>query len=341
MTADPSQPMLNGSADCLPDRRMLTRVLTERCREDLTEAIECARREALPAKAFATERLAWACADRLQQIVLDDLRRLWKKEGRSIKDLSDEELTGETLDRLRRLVEADPTRSWPEDLPCKSVSFEALGMALVARNADELRANLRLSELVWSRSCEQWDDGYRSDRGDACPDETDVCLAAEYARDTQRVELILRDDVARSRAAVTAEDIAHDAFVNMFKTYWCAAASKKFKAEGAIRTLMVLIGRRAIYRASKDTHEASLSELVDQIANPTGDEKLSWNVDPERLSIAIERLSAGQRLVIELIYIRGFKPSECAEIMGTGRPYVTTTRDNALVRLREILRPNG
>lgn len=174
-----------------------------------------------------------------------------------------------------------------------------------------------------------------------------VWIARIAAGDRQAFELLYRAYERRIFGFVfrlAGADLAADAFADVMIDVWSKAG--RFRPSGKASTWLFAIA-----------HNKSVDALRrrDRYARRAGARALHAAPDPERgpesaaiedesaraLRAALAELSADQRAVIELAFLRGFAQAEIAQIVGCPLNTVKTRTFYARRRLREILESQG
>lgn len=142
-----------------------------------------------------------------------------------------------------------------------------------------------------------------------------------------------------------AEEVAHDAFIRAFTSL------STYKRKGDFTSWLSKIAVRACYdywREKYNRHEQPMSALSEDqlrwLARITSDqssrvhgERVSMHEARDLLGWAMERLSAEDRSVLELVHIEGRPVKEAAELLGWSVVNVKVRAYRSRKRLRVIL----
>lgn len=173
-------------------------------------------------------------------------------------------------------------------------------------------------------------------------------LAASAAGDREAFRLV----VARHQAAVlryartlTGEAAAEDALQETFLAAWRHAAG--FRGEGSVKGWLFTITRRAVLRARRrhvgePEDLTPLSELGEAagFASPERqpEDRLLERERTDRVRLALERLSVGDREALTLFDLDGLSGPEAAEVLGLPLPTFKTRLHRARLRFAAELR---
>ena len=175
---------------------------------------------------------------------------------------------------------------------------------------------------------------------------SDVELVARCARGDDRALGLLYDRhggpafglaVRILRDAALAEDAVQEAFMGV----WRDAARFDRSRASASTWILSLVHHKAVDLVRRErARPADPTESVPDRAAP-GDvvDDVDRAFERERIDVALERLPAAQREVLELAYFGGFSQSELAERLGEPIGTVKSRTHTALGRLRALLAP--
>ena len=141
------------------------------------------------------------------------------------------------------------------------------------------------------------------------------------------------------------EETAQEAFVRAYQ------ALPTFKGTGAFSQWLSSIVVRTCYdywrkayrsreipiSALTERHSEWLEEVVSQRPEEAPDERESHIEAREILSWALGKLSAGDRMVLELIYLEGCSVQEAAELLGWSKANVKVRSFRARMKLEKLL----
>ncbi len=144
-----------------------------------------------------------------------------------------------------------------------------------------------------------------------------------------------------------AEEVAHDAFVRIYESL------PRFKGEGGFRQWMAAITTRACYdywRRAYRSREVPMSSLGDEhrewlerAASETASiEDIARQAEArELLEYALSRLSAEDRMVLELVYMEGLSVREVAGLLGWSTANVKIRSFRSRRKLHKLLKDAG
>lgn len=141
------------------------------------------------------------------------------------------------------------------------------------------------------------------------------------------------------------EEIAHDVFVRAYQSL------PTFKERSSFRQWLSSIAVRACYdfwRKRYRSRELPMSSLTEEhrewlekvVSNRSGqsfDDKASQKEARELLNWALDRLSPGDRMVLELVYLEGLSGKETADLLGWSVANVKVRSLRARRKLRNLL----
>jgi RNA polymerase sigma-70 factor (ECF subfamily) len=141
------------------------------------------------------------------------------------------------------------------------------------------------------------------------------------------------------------EEIAHDVFVRAYQSL------PTFKGRSSFRQWLSAIAVRACYdfwRKRYRSRELPMSSLTEEhrewlekgVSNRSGqsfDDKASQKEARELLNWALDRLSPGDRMVLELVYLEGLSGKEAADLLGWSVANVKIRSLRARRKLRNLL----
>jgi len=131
-----------------------------------------------------------------------------------------------------------------------------------------------------------------------------------------------------------AEDLLQDAFLKIWNSFSSYDSSK-----GRLFTWMVNIARNiAIDKTrSKDFRNSSKTEDIDNIVLSLEDNYKS-EMNPETLGLKdlVEKLKPDHRLILDLVYFKGYTHIEVAEKLEIPLGTVKTRLRNAIITLRKV-----
>lgn len=131
-----------------------------------------------------------------------------------------------------------------------------------------------------------------------------------------------------------AEDLLQDAFLKIWNSFSSYDSSK-----GRLFTWMVNIARNiAIDKTrSKDFRNSSKTEDIDNIVLSLEDNYKS-EMNPETLGLKdlVEKLKPDHRLILDLVYFKGYTHIEVAEKLEIPLGTVKTRLRNAIINLRKV-----
>lgn len=198
-----------------------------------------------------------------------------------------------------------------------------------------------LSDLVWSLAMERRAE-WRS--SSAREEDASDALSLAIVRHEPYLLGALRKRLPSRAAAV--EEAVLDAWARAFATYWAESATRRFAGRSRLFTLVFTIAYRELGHASRsgaqlEALDASHEHLADRGAGPVA-AAAALELD---LSVAlrdcIDELPEKRRVVAELRFGQGLKPSEVAEAVNTTRPNVANHLKLARESLRDCLGAKG
>jgi len=141
------------------------------------------------------------------------------------------------------------------------------------------------------------------------------------------------------------EETAQEAFVRAYQ------ALPTFKGTGAFSQWLSSIVVRTCYdywrkayrsreipiSALTERHSGWLEEVISQWPEEAPDERESHIEAREILSWALGKLSAGDRMVLELVYLEGCSVQEAAELLGWSKANVKVRSFRARMKLEKLL----
>jgi RNA polymerase sigma-70 factor (ECF subfamily) len=143
----------------------------------------------------------------------------------------------------------------------------------------------------------------------------------------------------------SVEEIAHEAFVKAYQ------ALPSFKCKSSFKQWLFAIAIRTCYdfwRKAYRTRELPISSLTEKDqrwleealavqSNQVGLEKNAQQEARELLDWALSRLSAKDRMVLELVYLDGHSVKEAADLLGWSITNVKVRSFRARKKLRKLL----
>ncbi|MFZ0448423.1 MAG: RNA polymerase sigma factor [Desulfatiglandaceae bacterium] len=141
------------------------------------------------------------------------------------------------------------------------------------------------------------------------------------------------------------EETAHEVFVRAFQSL------SNFKNSGNFRQWLSSIAVRTcydywrkVYRSREipmsqisDTHREWLEEILSDRSGQSFDEKGAQEEAREVLDWALERLPAGDRMVLELVHLEGLSSKEAADLLGWSVANVKVRSFRARKKLQKLL----
>jgi RNA polymerase sigma-70 factor, ECF subfamily len=141
------------------------------------------------------------------------------------------------------------------------------------------------------------------------------------------------------------EETAQEAFVRAYQ------ALPTFKGTGAFSQWLSSIAVRTCYdywrkayrsreipiSALTERHSEWLEEVISQMPEEAPDERESQMEAREILNWALEKLSAGDRMVLELVYLEGHSVQEAAKLLGWSKANVKVRSFRARMKLEKLL----
>ena len=134
------------------------------------------------------------------------------------------------------------------------------------------------------------------------------------------------------------EEIAEDVLQETFVKIWNSCASYD-AVKGRLFTWMVNIARNlAIDKTrSKDYRNHSKTEDIENIVFSV-DKGYTTSINPETLGLKdlVNKLKPEQKIILDLVYFRGFTHAEAAEELNVPLGTVKTRLRNAIITLRKV-----
>ena len=141
------------------------------------------------------------------------------------------------------------------------------------------------------------------------------------------------------------EETAQEAFVRAYQSL------PTFKGTGAFSQWLSSIVVRACYdywrkayrsrevpmSALNEKHAQWLEEVISQMPEEAPDEREPQMEAREILNWALGKLSAGDRMVLELVYLEGCSVQEAAELLGWSKANVKVRSFRARMKLEKLL----
>ena len=141
------------------------------------------------------------------------------------------------------------------------------------------------------------------------------------------------------------EETAHDVFVRAYQSL------STFKERSSFRQWLSAIAVRAChdfwrkrYRSRElpmsslaEEHQEWLEKVVSNRSGQSFDDKASQREARELLDWALDRLSPGDRMVLELVYLEGLSGKEAADLLGWSVANVKVRSLRARRKLRNLL----
>jgi len=141
------------------------------------------------------------------------------------------------------------------------------------------------------------------------------------------------------------EETAQEAFVRAYQ------ALPTFKGTGAFSQWLSSIVVRTCYdywrkayrsreipiSALTERHSEWLEEVIAQMPEEAPDERESQMEAREILNWALEKLSAGDRMVLELVYLEGHSVQEAAKLLGWSKANVKVRSFRVRMKLEKLL----
>lgn len=144
-----------------------------------------------------------------------------------------------------------------------------------------------------------------------------------------------------------AEEVAHDAFIRIYESL------PRFKGEGGFRQWMAAITTRTCHdywRRAYRSREVPMSafgdehrEWLERAASETAsmDDIARQAEAREVLDWALSRLSPGDRMVLELVYMEGLSVREAADLLGLSTANVKIRSFRSRRKLHKLLKDAG
>lgn len=137
---------------------------------------------------------------------------------------------------------------------------------------------------------------------------------------------------------VQHEEIAEDLLQEAFVKIWNSIASYD-DSKGRLFTWMVNIARNLSIdkTRSKDFRNHSKTEDIENIVLSV-DKGYTTSINPETLGVKelVEKLNPDQKIILDLVYFRGFTHVEAAEELNIPLGTVKTRLRNAIITLRKV-----
>lgn len=134
------------------------------------------------------------------------------------------------------------------------------------------------------------------------------------------------------------EEIAEDLLQETFVKIWNSASSYD-ASKGRLFTWMVNIARNLSIdkTRSKDFRNHSKTEDIENIVLSV-DKGYTTSLNPETLGLKdlVEKLKPEQKIILDLVYFRGFTHAEAAEELDIPLGTVKTRLRNAIITLRKV-----
>ncbi len=134
------------------------------------------------------------------------------------------------------------------------------------------------------------------------------------------------------------EEIAEDLLQEAFVKIWNSAASYD-ESKGRLFTWMVNIARNLSIdkTRSKDFRNHSKTEDIENIVLSV-DKGFTTSINPETLGLKelVNKLNPDQKVILDLVYFRGFTHVEAAEELNLPLGTVKTRLRNAIITLRKV-----
>jgi len=134
------------------------------------------------------------------------------------------------------------------------------------------------------------------------------------------------------------EEIAEDLLQEVFVKIWNSASSYD-ASKGRLFTWMVNIARNLSIdkTRSKDFRNYSKTEDIENIVLSV-DKSYSTSINPETFGLKdlVEKLKPEQKIILDLVYFRGFTHVEAAEELDIPLGTVKTRLRNAIITLRKV-----
>ena len=141
------------------------------------------------------------------------------------------------------------------------------------------------------------------------------------------------------------EETAQEAFVRAYQSL------PTFKGTGHLSQWLSAIAVRTCYdywrkayrsreipmSALSEKHSQWLKEVISQMPEETPDEREPQMEAREILNWALEKLLAGDRMVLELVYLEGRSVQEAAELLGWSKANVKVRLFRARMKLEKLL----
>ena len=141
------------------------------------------------------------------------------------------------------------------------------------------------------------------------------------------------------------EEMAHDVFVRAYQslsTFKGRSSFKQWLSAIAVRTCYDFWRKR--YRSREvpmssltEEHQEWLERVVSNRSGQSFDDKASQREARELLDWALDRLSPGDRMVLELVYLEGLSGREAADLLGWTVANVKVRSLRARRRLHNLL----
>lgn len=141
------------------------------------------------------------------------------------------------------------------------------------------------------------------------------------------------------------EETAHDVFVRAYQslsTFKGRSSFKQWLSTIAVRTCYDFWRKR--YRSRElpmssltEEHQEWLERVVSNRSGQSFDDKASQREARELLDWALDRLSPGDRMILELVYLEGLSGREAADLLGWSVANVKVRSLRARRKLRNLL----
>ena len=137
---------------------------------------------------------------------------------------------------------------------------------------------------------------------------------------------------------VQHDEIAEDLLQETFVKIWNSCASYD-SSKGRLFTWMVNIARNLTIdkTRSKDYRNHSKTEDIENAVSSV-DKSFTTSINPETLGLKdlVNKLKPDQKIVLDLVYFRGFTHIEAAEELDIPLGTVKTRLRNAIITLRKV-----
>jgi RNA polymerase sigma factor (sigma-70 family) len=207
-----------------------------------------------------------------------------------------------------------------------------------------------LRELLQSVACEQRQSWQPAD---SVPIDREVAsLAFEFVYKKNRAKVV---GALWSNFGVRIGDpeaIADEAWSRVFCDYWSSDARRRFLGLSRISTLVSQIARFVaidVVRESQKAQDRSPDErdhdfkrvIEDLRIEPGVEDKLAAKELRLRIDLCMQELTARQRIVADMVWLRELSAKETAEALGISEPAVSQHVSKARDKLRNCLEKHG